>query len=163
MCRGKYRLNIFTLIFSSHWYNFLDCFSKTYILDQTKLWECRLKTNYDIKITKRTVPNLHSHYWCGASGQQNCAICTEYLKDSMPGHQNISARKEPSSQKHQTTRRPNKKRTFQKSLKITYALSLYIVRISPIAYCTCPNFPVYFRSFPTSSVFTLIWASCIFA
>ena len=76
----------FTFIISSHWYNFLDFFSKTYILDQTKPWEYRLKTNNDVL----TVPNLHSHYWCGASGQPNCAISTEYLKDTMAAHQNIS-------------------------------------------------------------------------
>ena len=29
-----------------------------------------------IWITKSKVPNRHNHYWRGASGQQNRAICT---------------------------------------------------------------------------------------
>ena len=65
-----------------------------------------------------------------------CAICTEYLKDSMPGHQNISLRIEPCSPMPQKARRQNKK-----ELKITYAISLYIVRIYPNGNCICPYFP----------------------
>ena len=88
---GKYGHSVFTLIFYSYWYNFLDCFSKTYIFRWNKAMGMQVEDQlWYVKTRKSTVPNLHSHYRCGASGQQNCAICTKYLKDSMPGHQNLS-------------------------------------------------------------------------
>ena len=56
------------------------------------------------------------------------AICTEYLKDSMPGPQNIfrGSNHVPCRIKRQGARI---KKNASAALKITYAISLYIVRI----------------------------------
>ena len=48
----------------------------------------------------------------------------------------------------ESTRCQNKKRMLQQPLKITYAISLYIVRIYPNGNCICPYFPGLYPYFP---------------
>ena len=62
----------------------------------------------------------------GGLGQQNCAICTEYLKDSMPGPQNIS-RGSYHVPDALNDKAPEYKRTLQQPLEIAYAISLFII------------------------------------
>ena len=115
-----------------------------------------------IKTTTSTVPNFHSNYWYGAADQQNCAICTKYLKDSMPGHQNLSrgSNHVPWCIKRQGARiKKNASTTSQNYLHLFYTLSVFT--LMEIVYVR--SFPVYVRPFPTSSVFARIWATCVFA
>ena len=63
---------------------------KTYILDQTKLWECRLMTNYDILRQQQARFQIFIAIIDVVPQINKTAICTKYLKDGMPGHQNLS-------------------------------------------------------------------------
>ena len=110
----------------------------------------QIQDKWYYKITKCRVPNCHSHYWCGASGQENSVTCAAYLVNSIRGHKDISLGPNHISLKHHTRKRHKKKFLYNglKNYKCNKSTQcLYF----PYCKLYLSIFSVYVCSYPTSS------------